>query len=141
MSGNTIGTVQYGSLIIAAGQTATIYPARCGQPYKYLSIVVRPVTSSSPYKVTVYHDDEVAEEHDYTDPASKVISEMGYSGFVFPPSYGMGSIPVFSQAGMSPLGLTVKVVVTNHASETKTFEVYCSYEVFEVSQYASIHAE
>ena len=106
------------------------------QIFKDLCITVRPVEASSPYTVTVYHDGEEAETHTYADPADRIIAEMNYPDYVFPANVGTGSPPRYNAFGYVPTGLPITVTISNLAGANKTFEVYATFTVYEVSKFA-----
>ena len=140
-----IGEMRYGTLTTSAsgtrGDEGVLFPARCNQPFKNLSIVVIPVDDPSPYKVDVWFNDQLVETHDYPDPAGYFVAQIGFPNFVFPANLSLESIPVFTPPGLAPPTMDIAVVVTNYAAAEMVFAVYTCFEVFDTPRFGIVQQE
>jgi len=132
-----VGTVTLG----ASGggdSTGSIFAVKSNAPFKNLSLTVRPVGDPSPYKVEVYFDSELQEEHDYPAPAGRTVTNMSYPDFIFPANTGTDAIPEFVRSGYAPAGIPIEVVIINYATATRVFEVYACFQILEGCQFGAL---
>jgi len=132
-----VGTITLG----ASGQgdsVRSIFPVRSNAPFKDLSLTVRPAQDSSPYKVEVYFDNELQEEHAYPTPAGRTVANMAYPNFIFPANQGVEAIPEFNKLGYAPTGIPVEITITNYATGTRVFEIYACFVILEGCQFGII---
>jgi histidinol-phosphate/aromatic aminotransferase/cobyric acid decarboxylase-like protein len=123
-----VSTITLGATGIADA-IGSVYAVQSQLPFKNLSITVRPYGPASPYKVEIYHDEELEESHDYPDPAGRTICDMYFKSYMFPANQNTKNIPKFN--GREFKGIPIKVVIYNYSSEIKVFEVYAVYEAYE----------
>ena len=135
-----VGTVTLG----ASGDvnsSGSIFPVRSNAPFRDLSLTVRPAEDPSPYKVEVFFDNELQEEHDYPTLTDKTITTMSYPDFIFPANQGTNAIPEYVRTGYAPIGIPIEVTITNYAATTRVFEVYACFQILEGCQFGQIQQE
>jgi len=128
MNGYLNGVQAVGTVTVTASGTAEIFPAKSNAPFTDLAISIIPIETVSPYMVTVYHDGEVLETHNYPDVADKVVCHMAYPRFIFPANVGTNTIPKFIVPNKLNIpGVPISVVITNLSSTPLVFLVYSTY--------------
>lgn len=121
------GTITVGASGGATG-IAEIYPVRSNAPFTNLGISIIPVEDSSPYTVSVYHDGELIEEHNFPNATDEVVCHMVYPNLIFPANIGTEAIPKFIIANkFNAPGIPIRVVIENGATAARTFYVYATY--------------
>jgi hypothetical protein len=131
-------TITVGASGSADQQVSTaIISSNC--PFSDVTLTVRPLENSAPYRVDVYQDGEVVETHSYPDASNRVVAHLTYPGVIFPANLGTSSIPkYFGAARSSPSGLSFFIEITNLSSEQRTFEVYATYLTYQTAQYRKV---
>lgn len=129
---NTQVAVQMvGTVTVAATGTVSIIPAQSNAPFKDLTVTVRPLSSDVQYQVSLYHDGELAEQHNYPDANDRVIAHMLFPNMFFPANVGANSIPKFFDPSRQDFrGIPVLVQILNRTSVQQVFEVYSIFAEF-----------
>lgn len=123
----------------SAEQQVAVPLVQSNCPFSDLTITVRPLEDSAPYRVDSYQDGEVVETHNYPDTTNKVVAHLSYPGVIFPANLGTNSIPKYYGANKSaPAGLSIYIAITNMSSETRSFEVYATYLTYQTAQYRKV---
>lgn len=130
-----------GTITVAASGTELIYPVKSNEPFKNLSLTVKPVELSARYTVTVLFDGEVAEQHSFPT-GSKMICHMNFPLQIFPPNVGTDVIPAFFNASqMDPQGISIAIQIRNQESTQQVFLVYACFEEFDTCRFKHIVQE
>jgi len=135
-----VGTITVGASGMADA-TGTIVPVRASAPFKNLSISVVPVEAASSYTLSVYHDGELVETHDFTGDSRKVC-HLSYPDVIFPANIGTNAIPKFCNDNQKDFyGIPIRVSITNHYPAGATFIVYSNFEEFVVPRFGTVSQE
>jgi hypothetical protein len=138
MSGYPIGVQAVGTITVGASGIESINPAQSNAPFTNLSIAIVPVEDLSPYKVSIYQDGELLEEHNYPSVVERTIARMTYPNVIFPANTGTNVIPKFDSTKFNAPGIPLSVSIENLGMIQRTFLVYATYMEFDEPRFRQI---
>jgi hypothetical protein len=143
MSGYPVGVQAVGTITVGASGVETIFPAQSNSPFTNLSITVVPLEDISPYKVSVYQDGELLEEHSYPATDDRMIASMSYPNIIFPANTGTDAVPKFDSTKFTAPGTPISVSIENLSADVvdHTFLVYATYAEFDSPRFRQITQE
>lgn len=104
-----------------------------GEPFKNLSLTVKPTSNATNYRVDVYFDGEIEESHTYPDPADQgTICHMNFPEMIFAPNCGTNVTPAFvanKKFVIDEVG--VSFLITNLSGGNQSFYVSVCFEEFD----------
>lgn len=131
MSVSTVGVFLASTVSATSSGSVSIDHGFSNEPFKNLSLTVKPVEANTHYTVSIYFDGELEESHSYPT-GGKTVCHMNFPNMVFPPNVGTNAIPVFFENGkVNPLGVGISFVIESHEADLRSFMVFACFEEFD----------